>query len=79
LRNICGSQHSCFHIVYPDFVNGVRVGVSDRDGDGKADLLLAAPGPDRTQEVILFDTSLIGLDHFSAFDKAVTSGVFVGR
>ncbi len=60
---------------------GVRVGTLDTNGDGKADLLLTAPGAGGTgPEVIAFTlsgTTLIEANSYFAFDVAVNNGLFI--
>lgn len=59
------------------FFGGVRVGVVDRDGDGRVDIVTGA-GPGSTPEVRVFDglTSALA-DSFLAFSALFPGGVFV--
>lgn len=60
------------------FLGGVRVGSVDRNGDGKAALLLA-PGPVHGPLVRILDgMTLVEIDHIFAYDPNNLNGVFVG-
>jgi hypothetical protein len=59
------------------FRGGVRVGVTDRDGDGLLDLVTGA-GPLGSPHVRVLDgLALNELDSFLAYDEGFRSGVFV--
>lgn len=58
--------------------SGLRVAATDRNGDGKADIL-TSPGVGQRPKYRMFDsTSLNILDDFFAFDPNFRGGVFVG-
>jgi len=59
------------------FRGGVRVGVCQADGDGRADLVIGTQhGPARVR--IVNALTLAELDGFFAFDPRIDSGVSVG-
>jgi hypothetical protein len=60
------------------FTGGVRVGLEDRDGDGRADVVTGA-GPGAFPHVRVFNAlAQEALDQFYAFDAQFRGGVFVG-
>jgi hypothetical protein len=74
-----GSVLASFFAFDPGFLGGVRVGgVADVNGNGKAEILVAA-GPDGGPHVELFDGGTHAmLDSFFAYDQRFTGGLFVG-
>ena len=61
-----------------NFTGGVRLAVSDVDGDGFADII-TAPGAGGAPDLRVFDVATLArLDEFMAYDPSFLGGVFVG-
>lgn len=77
VRDGSGQPRSTF-LAYPlTFPGGVRVGTTDRNGEGKASIL-TGPGPGGGPQVEAFDANAALRDSFFAFDPGFQGGVFVG-
>jgi len=58
------------------FRGGVNVAVGDVTGDGKAEIV-SAPGKGGSPHIRIFSAQGDALSSFYAFDRSLTSGVFV--
>jgi hypothetical protein len=73
-----GAQISHVPAFGSTFLGGVRVAITDFNGDGRADII-ASTGPGNGPQVRVFDgPSLSVLDDFLAYDSHFMGGVFVG-
>jgi len=69
---------SAFYALAPNFAGGVRVGISDTNGDGRGEIITAA-GPGGGPLVSIFDSvSLQSVGSFLAFDPGFRGGIWVG-
>ncbi len=73
-----GSTLSSFYAYDSGFTGGVRVGLQDVDGDGKADIVTGMGVGGSSEVRVLRGTDLQPLDRFFAFDDMFTGGVYVG-
>jgi hypothetical protein len=73
---VTGSEVTGFYAFDSSFTGGARVGVGDRTGDGRAEVL-AAPGPGRAAVVRAFD-GLTGAEADPLSVLSGTLGVYVG-
>jgi len=72
-----GGLLKAFNALAPGFQGGVRVGVGDTDGDGRADIITGA-GPGALPQVTVYRFSdLAVLQSFYALPQAFSGGVYV--
>src|SRR5581483_1747420 len=71
------SQIASFYAYEASFAGGVRVGATDVDGDGKAEIISGA-GLRGGPHVEAFSLSQVQLQSFYGFDPAFSGGIYVG-
>jgi uncharacterized protein (TIGR03118 family) len=67
-----------FYAFGPTFTGGVTVAVTDRNGDGRFDLVTGASATNSPQVRVWIDDDLTRDEDFDAFTSDYTGGVFVG-
>lgn len=75
---LTGAEVLSFHAFPDGFLGGVRVAAGDVNGDGRADIIVAA-GPGTSGYVKVIDgTKLAEIHTFSPYGNSFAGGVFVG-
>ncbi|MDB5308180.1 MAG: hypothetical protein JWO38_2382 [Gemmataceae bacterium] len=73
---VSAAQLNAFPVYIPSFRGGVTVAAVDRNGDGKADLIVG-PGQQATALQIFDGSTLSPVDQFDPFDPTFSGGVYV--